>query len=167
MKIPARPTETPPGGWRWKDSETGHVLGAGNFEELVRSVRRFLSNNGRPVSSKLPEEILDWLDTTIQTDMQKRGLPAYPLISNATPLSPAALAAQFAHAMAGWAASGFKLVNRATLQSRREICAGCEHFNGEAAFGVGSCGKCGCTSLKLFLATQRCPLNPPKWEAEA
>lgn len=42
---------------------------------------------------------------------------------------------------------------------RRAICEACEFFDHSQA----RCRKCGCTGLKLDLATERCPLEPPKW----
>jgi hypothetical protein len=42
--------------------------------------------------------------------------------------------------------------------SRLEICQGCEFFSGM------TCLKCGCIALfKSRLATEHCPLVPPKW----
>ncbi len=43
-------------------------------------------------------------------------------------------------------------------QERLEICHGCEHHNR----ACGRCRKCGCAILKLWVATERCPIG--KWE---
>jgi hypothetical protein len=52
------------------------------------------------------------------------------------------------------------MVPAAVLEERKSICAGCEQFDP----GPGRCRLCGCyTSRKLTLATESCPLDPPKW----
>jgi hypothetical protein len=46
---------------------------------------------------------------------------------------------------------------------RLAICMACEH-NGARPDGV-RCRKCGCRGLKLWLATERCRDDPPRWAA--
>lgn len=75
----------------------------------------------------------------------------------------AQMAANFAGAMAGWLGQGFKTVPEAVYQERTALCLACEFWDGDARFGLGKCNKCGCTSLKRFLAKQACPLK--KWTA--
>ena len=65
------------------------------------------------------------------------------------------LLANFTGAMARWASSGFPLVTKETFDARFATCSACEHWAGK------TCRKCGCTKLKLWLATERCPLD--KW----
>jgi hypothetical protein len=44
------------------------------------------------------------------------------------------------------------------LARRRATCAACEHLVG------AKCVLCGCPyERKIKLATEQCPLNPPKW----
>lgn len=50
------------------------------------------------------------------------------------------------------------------VAERRGICLPCE-FNGHRDSGGIRCEKCGCAGLKLELATERCPLDPPRWSA--
>lgn len=82
-----------------------------------------------------------------------------------TPEEPtvAELATNFTVAVAKWAASGFKVVDGATYAARSAACAGCEHWSDTARLGLGKCSApgCGCTRLKRWLATERCPLG--KW----
>lgn len=54
------------------------------------------------------------------------------------------------------------LVADEVLEERRDICMGCE-FNGERTNGGIRCMKCGCSGLKLELATEACPDDPPRW----
>lgn len=46
------------------------------------------------------------------------------------------------------------------VAERRRICAACELWDQ----AQGRCRHCGCTGLKFDLATERCPLDPPKWD---
>lgn len=49
------------------------------------------------------------------------------------------------------------------LERRRAICLTCEFHDRER----GRCTKCGCGGAKLELATEQCPLTPPRWERES
>lgn len=77
----------------------------------------------------------------------------------------AELAKRFAVAMKSWASSGFKIVTSEQFAERRDICLTCNYWQGDGAnVGTGRCGKCGCSGLKLFAASERCPEDPPKWD---
>jgi hypothetical protein len=54
-------------------------------------------------------------------------------------------------------ASGGRLVPKAVRAERARICRACPHWNGI------TCGKCGCTKLKVWSAAEKCPDNPPRW----
>jgi len=61
-----------------------------------------------------------------------------------------------------WAKSGFKKVDESQLQSRLDICKGCEFWDQSGFAGTGKCKKCGCsTQAKLRMATSKCPID--KW----
>ena len=62
---------------------------------------------------------------------------------------------------AKWATAGFPIVSGEGLAERKRICAECEFWNAGAFGGLGRCGKCGCSGVKLRMATSRCPLK--KW----
>lgn len=62
---------------------------------------------------------------------------------------------------AQWAKAGFPIVSGEVLSERKGICAACEFWNADAFGGLGRCGKCGCSGVKLRLATSKCPLK--KW----
>jgi len=67
----------------------------------------------------------------------------------------------FTSASFKWAKSGFKFADESTLSHRREICLKCEFWKPNARMGMGKCLKCGCTSMKLKFATEKCPTG--KW----
>jgi len=84
---------------------------------------------------------------------------------NCAPVVPtgAALAANFNKAMLGWAKAGFKVVKREVYEHRQAICSACEFWRPDARLGTGMCIKCGCSGVKLWLATSKCPDQPARW----
>ncbi len=73
------------------------------------------------------------------------------------------LAANFAGSVLRWGAAGFPVASTELYTERAKICEACEHWNPTARLGLGKCAapKCGCTSLKRWLSTEKCPLG--KW----
>ena len=63
----------------------------------------------------------------------------------------------FGAAAMAWVASGFQIVPKETFTARLAICAACPFWKPRARFSLGKCDKCGCTKLKHWLATERCP----------
>ena len=75
----------------------------------------------------------------------------------------AELAKNFAGAMLRWAGAGWATLDQAGYQARLDTCGGCDRWDPRARGGLGKCSACGCIRLKLWLATERCPLA--KWPA--
>jgi hypothetical protein len=74
----------------------------------------------------------------------------------------AEMALTFTKAVARFAGSGCKLVERDVFDARAATCNDCEKWDGEALSGVGRCTECGCTGFKRFMATESCPIG--KWK---
>jgi len=57
------------------------------------------------------------------------------------------------------------LVTEEEYAARSVACESCPHWDGAARAGFGKCNApgCGCTKLKRYLTTERCPLG--KWPA--
>ena len=55
------------------------------------------------------------------------------------------------------------LVSIRERERRLVLCQACEYYDP----GPNRCRRCGCNGLKLDLATERCPLSPPKWDRVA
>jgi hypothetical protein len=77
---------------------------------------------------------------------------------------------RYATALAKWIAAGRPTRTQEQIDAiLAERCEPCVHFQG------GTCDKCGCRinrnpeawRNKLAMATESCPLDPPKWTAEA
>jgi len=73
---------------------------------------------------------------------------------------------RFLRSIASWARQGFPISEHARYISRRAACATCIHWEGKRWFGSGKCKLCGCaTAIKLRMASEKCPANPPRWLA--
>ena len=68
---------------------------------------------------------------------------------------------KFTKATYNWAKSGFKLADDAELARRKSICNSCKFWYPTARMELGKCLKCGCSSAKLKLASEKCPIG--KW----
>lgn len=64
-----------------------------------------------------------------------------------------------------WLKAGAPLAPRATRRDRLSHCRACPYYAPRGNWGLGECQApgCGCTRVKLALATSSCPLTPPKW----
>lgn len=64
-----------------------------------------------------------------------------------------------------WVAAGLPVVGEDEHRARAAACGGCERWDGDARGGLGHCKHpgCGCTRLKWWLKTERCPAG--KWPA--
>lgn len=67
----------------------------------------------------------------------------------------------FTNSAIRFAKSGFKIADSETLAARKAICNKCEFWDSTAFFGRGKCRKCGCSSAKLRLVSEKCPIG--KW----
>lgn len=67
----------------------------------------------------------------------------------------------FTNAAIRFAKSGFKIADSETLSARKAICDKCKFWDSTAFFGRGKCRKCGCSSAKLRLSVEKCPMG--KW----
>ena len=102
------------------------------------------------------------LDQAALMALREKFPPPPPRPQPPTP-TLAELAENFAGAMSGWAQAGFKVVERAEYERRHTACLSCEFWQPDARLGLGKCKKCGCSRVKLWLFTSRCPDKPPRW----
>lgn len=81
--------------------------------------------------------------------------------------TPLELATNFAGAMAevakGFFAGESLLTTEAQYKARMATCEACPLWDGKARMGAGKCRhkNCGCSRLKAYLLSQKCPLK--KW----
>lgn len=93
-------------------------------------------------------------------NQQSKAMPAEPSMKN--------MAVNLVSALGAWAAAGFPVLSAEDARARGEQCSGsetkpkCAHWQPDARAGFGKCRLCGCTNLKWWLATAKCPIQ--KWE---
>lgn len=84
------------------------------------------------------------------------------------------LGLNFLSAIGRWQAAGSPVRSQSRVNELLAICEACPYLAGRGT-DRKHCGKCGCpvngrvdepTKNKLAMATERCPLDPPRWEAE-
>jgi len=74
------------------------------------------------------------------------------------------MAGNFTKALLWWAAKGFLITTEQHFWIRLHICRKCGDWDEKARKGLGKCNhkKCGCTKLKLWMRTEKCPAG--KWD---
>ncbi len=72
-------------------------------------------------------------------------------------------AANLTKALSKWAKSGFKVANKKTISIRKSNCESCEFWKHNGNMGLGKCNhaECGCTKVKWWLESEKCPVG--KW----
>ena len=156
MKVLQTLNRVPPGGWRYHIPELGVDVKRPQWAFLVEEVRNAYLNNGKKIPKNLEWTIQDYLCDQIPVGSQ----PGWCI--DASPPSMADMLKRATHALSEWAQKGFPLTTEEQLVERREICEQCPMWKPSTAFGLGACGACGCTGLKLTVATEKCPQG--KWK---
>jgi hypothetical protein len=155
VTIQHRNNVPPGGGWIYIQPESGMAFKHPDLMHVKRMVKAHRIANNYPVGVNFDQEI----EESICNSRPE-------LCFDNTPLADLTFferVAKFASASIQWAASGFKVVNSHQYNQRLATCQQCEKWHGEKAFGLGQCGSCGCSGVKLFMVTEKCPLN--KWSA--
>jgi len=68
-------------------------------------------------------------------------------------------------AAVNWATQdGFSKVSDEVFQTRKNICLACPNWDAAAFNNTGRCKLCGCSIMKLYMPSSRCPDNPPRWD---
>lgn len=145
----------PPGGWIYID-EDGNKFRGTTLEHAVVVVREAYFASKKTPPKNLEYAIMDQICTRLESD------PHSDRCFDYTPPTKTELLTRAGNAIKNFVNNGFKLVTADQLLDRRAVCEECSLWNGEGSFGMGRCGSCGCTGLKLHVASEKCPLN--KWE---
>jgi hypothetical protein len=75
------------------------------------------------------------------------------------------LAKNLASSLVAWQKAGRPVVSSEQWNFRISICRNCPYWQEVGNSQIARCTKCGCSSGKLLLATSKCPLDPPRWNA--
>lgn len=147
MMVPKNIDSTPPGMWRFTHPVTGVTFGgAFSITRMMAMVEEYNRANNFDRIDNLYQKIIDYMCENEPDWCESTEPPTF-----------AQRLRSFTQAAVDWAANGFTNVPHEVFESRKSICLKCPYWKGESAFGYGGCGKCGCTALKLFLPTQKCP----------
>jgi hypothetical protein len=72
----------------------------------------------------------------------------------------------FATSMTNWAAKDvFGRVSDEVFAQRKAICMECPFWDAAGFNNIGKCKICGCSAFKLYIPSDKCPAQPPKWTA--
>jgi len=134
------------GGWKYIHRETQHPIVASSLPNLFDAVRKYNEVNHFPNGLNIEQEIIDQICARVPENC-----------NDTEPPTLLELASRFTREMLSWSREGFSVVDDATFATRQSTCNACPKWRGEAAFGVGRCGSCGCLGLKLYVKTSRCP----------
>lgn len=145
----------PPGGWIYID-EDGNKFRGTTLEHAVVVVREAYFASKKTPPKNLEYAIMDQICKRLESD------PHSDRCFDYTPPTKTELLTRAGNAIKNFVNNGFKMVTAEQLLDRRSVCEECSLWNGEGSFGMGRCGSCGCTGLKLHVAGEKCPLN--KWE---
>lgn len=142
-----------PGGlWTWVHSETGHPVRHSNYSGIKNAVKVFLKSNSYPISSQFEDEL--------QENLCAHGARCEEFTPPTLAQKMSTFGMSLYRAAKQWREP---LVDAEELQRRRNICAECSYYGGSTNLLKVACQKCGCSGMKLALASQHCVLNPPKW----
>lgn len=135
-------------------------------EEYVDYVRPFIVQTER--SPMLPKQVMFRADVMFPLKPKRRGSGRLGEDRKKSHPQPTVveLLENFSKATVKFLKSGMPVVDEAVCKARLKICGECEHWDGKARFGLGKCAhvKCGCTKLKHWMASEKCPIG--KWAEE-
>ena len=159
--TPKEPGLVPPGGvFKYHQRETDQWFQHAHLQTLIGLVRQHRDANGLPVGSRFAQEIENFACEQLGDFCGEK--------KDDWSMNPVARAARFAKALWEWAKGGMPVVTTEVLDARRLKCQGddstppCKQWRGDRGFLQAACGKCGCTAVKQYLATEKCPLG--RWE---
>lgn len=145
-------TVPPGGGFRYRDPDSGVLLKHPYYRQLRAQAREHRMANNLPIGLLWDEQF----DAAVCSEM--------PDVCDDTrsesEMTMPEKASLFAKSMVNWALSGFKVLSHEDYDARLTICKACPYWKWERRRFV-ACSKCGCSRLKLFIATVNCPIG--KW----
>lgn len=150
MKKVRNTNQVPKGGWTYTDPDSGDVLQSPYYNVLKGRAKDYRRANNYPIGLKFdddfeaiicaanPEACIDFEEPSLATRAQS-----------------------LATAMAKWAMSGFKVRTKEQYESAIQLCRECNYYDGESGLLKIACKQCKCSSKKIGLASEHCPIG--KW----
>jgi hypothetical protein len=148
MRLKHR-NKVPPGGYfAWKCPKHGTIIKRPSMMRIEMAVKPYCAAN------KLPQLTKEEIEANVCEQM-----PDLCYDYDAPPLARQAYNA--AMELGKWAAHKFEVADKPLLEQRLSICGKCRFWSGVEGGPLikGRCGKCGCSGVKLGMATSRCPIG--------
>lgn len=142
--------------WTYTHAETGTKMTASSFENLLIKAKAWHRTNNFPIPHDFGQIIAEQICAV-----------APDFCYSTEPPTLAEKLRTVAAAMKNWIRQRAPIASAEVILERQSICESCELFGGVRSVGFVSCGRCGCTGLKVYLATEKCPLPEPRWKAVA
>jgi hypothetical protein len=136
----------PPGGWFWVCPDTGRRIEGPSLGVLKARIEDFWVANKIKMRPGLPQEIVDQLCAR-----------APEVCGSTEPPTFADRVRSFSRAVTGFSQGGVGVAAPEVIAEREAACHACELYRGDRGLGFVSCGKCGCTSIKLWIPSEVCP----------
>jgi hypothetical protein len=163
VKVPISRGTVPPGGRvRYRDPDTGFEISHPYYEQVKARARKHRVERGLPI----PHDWDDWFDQ-VMCESTPSACRDMGTVTEEKEPSLVQMAKNFTSSMINWAQQGFPVSSYDLYRERHVKCAGdennprCPSFSRFAGTGIAKCGRCGCTSLKLWVQSEKCPLG--KW----
>lgn len=129
-------SESPPGGWRWTQPESGREFYHYAHQPFLDQIRDHRLANGYPITADWKEELDDQLCRD-NPDWFPKTCRRIGVKSGPRRLSFAA-AMSFLQMLGRWASSGAPYIDQEVAEERAAICSTCPH-NVPSAFSCGNC----------------------------
>lgn len=143
----------PNGGWWWVHPESGRKLDGSSYNVLMDEIRRFCRANNYPIPPGLDQDVINVICERT---------PEF--CSDGDPPTVKDRLGMFMRAIVEWVGTGAKVTTHEQFEERLAQCKACQYYNGSSSITTIACRKCGCSKLKLFLASEQCPLPEPRWQ---
>jgi hypothetical protein len=136
--------------FKYLDAKHRTLIKAPSFRRLLNAVRKYIDANNLEIQTE--QQVIDNVCGQ---------MPDICFDSDTPPLYRKAI--NLVGETARWIKAGVPVTPKETLDSRLATCEGCKHWGGTRGSSLmsGRCGKCGCSGIKLAMATTKCPIG--KW----
>jgi hypothetical protein len=152
MRKVLNTSKGPPGGkWIYVCPEDGEHITAQSFIVIKQRALNYRKINNYPVGSNWDDDF-------------EQNLCEHMHLSVCTDWSPPTLGQKLENlkqSLLNYARSGFTVTDSDKVKARLDICMDCNYYSGQRGTLKIMCKKCGCTGLKLFMASSVCP--DKKW----
>lgn len=134
------PEEVPPGGFRYRQAETGMLITASSWRELVRNVIAHRRANSLPVGLMIEQEIVDQLCSVLPAGVCCQDIGTVNVVRS---LSFADVKRATYTLFDWWTKDGLDRVTHEEASERVRVCAGCPYNQ-----RVQGCGSCAASAVR-------------------